>query len=1117
MHQAVQFQFKKLNHQLTSAPSPTTNNRSDSESYLKKYCNDEAHDLALTKNKLHTTDVNHIPSSSSTQNKKTTTKERSPELEIHPSSSPSYINRLLIADRKSSLKYLIDTGADVSIIPPSMIERSNYKNDETNLSSLFAANGSIIKTYGEKRLELNLGLRRSFTWTFKIADVKQPIIGADFIMHYKLLIDLANDRLIDETTLLATIGSVIRTKIIAIKAFNVNKEFDRMLEEFPEIVNPNLKCPSKKSKTLHYIETKGPPTFILPRWLAPHRLSAAKAEFQSKIRNGQCSPSKSSWASALYMERKPDGDYRYYGDYRSLNRVTFPDRYPIPYIQDFTNNLHGNKYFSKIDLINAFGRIEVHPDDIKKTAITTPFGLFEFNFMTYGLRNASQTIQRFMHEVTEGLQFLFVNIDEILVFSTTAEEHKLHLKMLFSRLREYGLQINQAKCLLGQSQVEYLGFLVTKNGIHPLPARVSAITNSGQLPEKVNQLETFLETIKYYHRFIPKAVENQVVLQKLISGKKKNSTSKIQWTEELRVAFGKCKSDLAENTLLVHPVRDAELSLDIDASQYFNGATLNQVNQGQKQPLGFLSQKLSPAETKYSTYDRELLAMYKAVKHFRYMLEGRYFYIHTDHEPLTTAFIRNPEKASPRQLRHLDLIGQYTTDIRHSPGKNNDVSDFLSRIQNINDKGDINFEILAEAQESDQQLQSYLKEKEGTSLNLKVLNVPNSTVKIYCDVSQETVRPFVPTAFRQIIMNKLHGLSHPGTRATTKLISQRFVWHGIRMDCAKFVQACIVCQRSKIHRHSKALMTSCNRPAERFEHIHFDLVGPLLPSNGYTYVLVFIDRFTRWTEAIPLFNIRAITIAKALALNWIPRFGVPVRITTNQSRQFESELFVQLNHLLGTNHLRNHPQTNAIMANWHGIFKASIMCHNTSNWFDKLPVILLGMRSVLREDIQATPAEMVYGTTLRLPGEFFHSSKPCPNENEFVKEFRTVMSQIAPNNASNHSKANIFVQENLSTCTHVFIRNDSGRASLQPPYEGPFEVLKRNNKCYKIQLKNRKANISIDRLKAAFIAEPLNNSIQNPSSTQKLMEIVTMEPKKRVTINTVSDEGVFNAQSCAVQ
>lgn len=1100
MCQALQFRFKKLNKSLTSVPSPTLSHLSESECHVRKSHNNQGlktDGSVLINNPAKTTDVNPISEASKTSSSilpRPTRISRQIQSPEH-TSNPVCINRLLIGDRRSSLKYLIDTGADVSVIPPTMIERGKSESS----GSLFAANGSIIITYGEKRLELNLGLRRSFTWTFIIADVKQPIIGADFIMHYKLLIDLANDRLIDVTTLLATMGSVIRMKLNAIKAYDINKEFDRILEEFPEIVNPNLQKPWKKPKTYHYIETKGLPTFTTSRILSPDILLAAREEFRTMIQQGICRPSKSCWASALHMEPKINGDYQFCGDYRSLNRLTIPDRYPIPFIQDFTANLCGKTVFSKIDLKKAFDQIEIHPDDIPKTAITTPFGLYEFKFMTHVMRNASQTLQRFMHEVTEGLDFVFVNIEDILVFSINPDEHKIHLQELFDRLRAYGLQINPAKCQLGQSQVQYLGHLITEHGIHALADKVSAIKDY-ELPLQVNQLKNFLETINYYRRFIPCALYNQHILQQLVNGSTTKADQIIHWTKDAKNAFDNCKNDLADNTLLVHQAHDAELSLDIDVSLFAIGAALNQFVGGQKQPLGFFSRKLSRSEMNYSTYDQELLAMYKVVKHFRYMLEGRYFYILTNHEPLVTVFLQKPEKASLRQLRLLDFIGQFTSDIRHIPRKNNVVAEFLSRIQSIKANDEIDFELLVEAQESDRQLQSYLTDKKASSLNMKLLNVPNHSDRIYCDISQETVRPFIPAAFRQNIVARMHGRSHRGTRATIKLITQRYVWPGIRKDCAKFVRTCIPCQRSNIQRHENASLASYKAsPKERFEHINIDLVGPLPPSNRYTHVLTCIDRFTQWPEAIPLFDIQEITIAKALAQNWISRFGVPLRITTAQGRQFESKLFGQLNRLLGTNQLRTcsfHPQANGTIENWHRTLKASIMCQNTPNWVDKLPVILLGMRSVILEEFQATPAEMVYGTTLRLPGEFFTESQPCRNEHEFVKEFRIVLQQMAPTNRSNASIEKVFIQKDLATCTHVFIRNDAVRKTLQPPFDGPFKVLKRTERYFTVQLKHRKAQISMDRLKAAFIVDPIAESADNQST----LPVTPKRSKKHVTI-----------------
>ncbi|XP_062555807.1 uncharacterized protein LOC134220724 [Armigeres subalbatus] len=213
------------------------------------------------------------------------------------------------------------------------------------------------------------------------------------------------------------------------------------------------------------------------------------------------------------------------------------------------------------------------------------------------------------------------------------------------------------------------------------------------------------------------------------------------------------------------------------------------------------------------------------------------------------------------------------------------------------------------------------------------------------------------------------------------------------------------------------------------------------------------------------------TIAEALVAGWIARFGVPTYITTDQGRQFESSLFSQLVHLLGTKHLRTtayHPQSNGLIERWHRTLKASIMCHETERWTEYLPTILLGLRTTYKEDIGASPAEMVYGSTLRIPSEFFADSPVNINENEFVVNLREAMRQQRPTDTAWHSNQNVFVHRDLNRCKQVFIRNDSVRPSLSPPYDGPYEVVKRSNKHYTVAVNGRIVNVSIDRLKPAY-------------------------------------------------
>lgn len=216
------------------------------------------------------------------------------------------------------------------------------------------------------------------------------------------------------------------------------------------------------------------------------------------------------------------------------------------------------------------------------------------------------------------------------------------------------------------------------------------------------------------------------------------------------------------------------------------------------------------------------------------------------------------------------------------------------------------------------------------------------------------------------------------------------------------------------------------------------------------------------------------TVARAFLANWVARFGVPAKITTDRGRQFESELFRKLSETLGIDHFKTspyHPQANGQIERIHRQLKSALLCHDRTRWTEALPLVLLGMRSTLKEDLGATVAELTYGTNLRLPGEYFDSST---NVNiatpEFVTNLKTIMSSIKPVETSDHNPTRkTFVHPGLLSCTHVFVRVDSVRPALTPPYEGPFKVLQKRRKTYTIEKKGKKTNISIDRLKPAFM------------------------------------------------
>ena len=356
------------------------------------------------------------------------------------------------------------------------------------------------------KTDFNLG--RDITWNFFVADIPQPIMGADFLAHHKLLVDIHGQALYDKKSHHISKGSIVNSCSYGIFAVSnvIDSEYDKIFKEFPEIIGLAQTQGIAKTKVAHYIVTKGPPVAEHPRPLGPEKRAATKKELDLLLKWKWIRRSSSPWASPIHHVKKSNGDWRMVGDYRSLNSKTVPDKYSIPNALDFVNMLHGKKIFSTIDLERAYQQIPMAEEDIQKTAITTPFGNFEYLVIPFGLTGAGQTFQRYIDEVLGGLDFVFAYIDDLFIASSSAEEHKKHLRIVCERLKKYGLIINENKCVLGKPQIEYLGYLVNSSGILPQPKKVQVIQDFPK-PTTVVELQRFLGMINFYRRSIPKAAE----------------------------------------------------------------------------------------------------------------------------------------------------------------------------------------------------------------------------------------------------------------------------------------------------------------------------------------------------------------------------------------------------------------------------------------------------------------------------------------------------------------------------------------------------------------------------------------------------------------------------------
>ena len=537
-------------------------------------------------------------------------------------------NTLCARDHITGTAYLIDTGADISVFPTSAFERRTL----TPTQPLSAANNTSIKTWGKRKLSMTLGENKRFVHDFHLADVKRPILGADFFINHGFLIDLKGKRLLSRDYAVIKLKEANAPLTLAGLSFHVKDSYSDLVLHFPDILTPRFDTTVNKHGIEHHIITDGPPTHARARRLDAEKLAAVKQEFLQMEQMGIIRRSKSAWASPLHVVQKSNGQWRPCGDYRQLNAMTKDDRYPLPHIQDLNSHLTGCKIFSKIDLVRGYHQIPMAPSSIPKTAIITAFGLWEFLRMPFGLKNAGQAFQRLMDGVLRDVPCTFVYLDDILISSKSPEEHHEHLRQVFQLLSSNGLVINKAKCIFGTQELDFLGHRISAEGVQPIPDRIKSLCEC-KAPTDRSSLQCFLGMINYYHRFLPHTASILAPLHAQVSGK----GQRIDWSEDCQAAFQRAKDSLCKATLLHHPRPHAPTSVTADASNTAMGAQLEQLHGDSWVPIALFSRKLSETEKKYSAFDRELLAAYNAIKRFRHFLEGHPFTLCTDHRPLTTA------------------------------------------------------------------------------------------------------------------------------------------------------------------------------------------------------------------------------------------------------------------------------------------------------------------------------------------------------------------------------------------------------------------------------------------------------------------------------------------------
>ena len=461
------------------------------------------------------------------------------------------------------------------------------------------------------------------------------------------------------------------------KQLSTNQQHD--LQELLKEVSPMFTDkPGRTTLVEHDIVTGSATAVKLPPYRVPHAYrSKVQQELKDMLASGIIEPSTSEWGAPIVVVPKKNGSIRLCVDYRRLNSVSKADAYPMPRIDELIDRLGRAKFISALDLTRGYWQVPVTKQAQEKTAFTSPFGLYQFKVMPFGLQGAPATFQRLMDKVLYDLgDFSAAYLDDVIVFSESWSDHLLHLKAVLQRIGEAGLTINAKKCHLGTTHCLYLGHYVGQGLVSPEEAKLEAIRSLPQ-PRTKKEIRSFLGLTGYYRRFIPHYASLAAPLTDLT---RKAASNKITtWSSECNKSFHRLQDLLCQSPVLHAPEFEKPFILQTDASDRGVGAVLSQLDEkGQEHPVAYYSRKLLPREERYSTVEKECLAIKLGVQNFQVYLAGRPFQIQTDHHSLV--WLDRLKDSNPRLSRWSLFLQPFQYDVVHRSGRANGNADTLSRI-----------------------------------------------------------------------------------------------------------------------------------------------------------------------------------------------------------------------------------------------------------------------------------------------------------------------------------------------------------------------------------------------------------------------------------------------------
>jgi hypothetical protein len=768
-------------------------------------------------------------------------------------------------------------------------------------------------------------------------------------------------------------------------------QWKELLNEFSDVFpedQPGLPPERQVSMEIDLVDDAKPaakPAFRL----SPAEMDELKTQLSLLLEKGLIRPSVSPWGAPVLFAPKKDGGLRMCLDYRALNKLTVKNKCPIPRIDEIFDRLQGAEYFTSLDLRSGYYQIRVRDQDIPKTCIRTRYGSFEFLVMPFGLTNAPSTFQAVMNDVFREYldDFVMVYIDDILIYSRTAEEHFRHVRLILERLREHTLYGKLSKCEFNRPSLPFLGHVVGRNGVSMQDSKVQALVKWAPL-RNVTEVQSFLGLANYYRRFIKDFSRLAAPLSELTKKK-----VPFEWGGDQEISFNALKSAVQNAPVLQLADPTKPYVVTCDASDLGIGAVLEQEQDDGPHPVAFASRKLSSAERNYPVHERELLAIVYALREWRSYLHGSRFVIKTDHHPLR--YLDTQTNLSKRQMRWMETLQEYDYSIEYVQGKYNVVADALSRMADapvsvlytgedeedearlvaVNVLGTVSRPMLTRNMMKDLK-QAY---EEDTS-TLKEFREPSEGITEKTEdgllyvLENGTRKLLVPQGkLRQALMHEAHDSivsGHLGFNKAYERLRQGFTWSEMHKELKAYVRSCDSCQRNKSSNQKPiGLLQPLEVPTTRFQHVSMDFITALPKTkNEFDAIMVVVDKLTKMVMFIPTTTeVDAVGSAKLFFRNWYRLYGLPSKIISDRDGRFISKFWRELFRLMQTKlamSTSHHPQTDGQTEKANRTLEEMArhyVNYAQNNWDELLPGIEHAYNSSVHAATGESPFVLTYG------------------------------------------------------------------------------------------------------------------------------------------------------------